>query len=132
MAAQTEIAIVDDDASVRRALALLLEACSYQVRTYESAHQFLDSNGVPRPACLIVDQQMEEMTGEQLLHHLAHTGIRIPTVMLTGHGEAETREHALQAGVVTFLVKPVTPDQLLRAIDGPEHNAPALRAHPRL
>jgi FixJ family two-component response regulator len=114
---QTEIAIVDDDGNVRASLARLLKACSYNVRTYESAKEFLNSKQLQLPDCLIVDQNMEEMTGEELLQHLARSGIRIPTVVLTGHDKLESRIRFQEAGAVNFLVKPVTPDQLLRAIE---------------
>ena len=114
---QTEIAIVDDDPMLRGSLARLLKAFSYRVRTYESAMEFLNSKRVKAPDCLIVDQHMEEMTGEELLHHLAHSGTRIPAIVLTGHNEPGTQERFQQAGAVKFLVKPVTPDQLLRAIE---------------
>jgi len=113
---QTEIAIVDDDATLRASLARLLTACSYSVRSYGSAREFLDS-GIQIPDCLILDHHMEEMTGVELLYHLALSGIRIPTVVLTGHDSPESRESFQHAGAVNFLVKPVTPDQLLRAIE---------------
>jgi FixJ family two-component response regulator len=114
---QTEIAIVDDDPMVRGSLARLLKAYSYRVQTYESAQEFLKSERVQVPDCLIVDQYMEEMTGEELLHHLAHSGTRIPAIVLTGQNEPGSRERFQQAGAVKFLEKPVTPDQLLRAIE---------------
>ena len=113
---QTEIAIVDDDANIRASLARLLRACSYSVQSYESAKEFLNSRSVRMPDCLIVDQHMEEMTGEELLRHLGQSGTRIPAVVLTGNDNRKIRERFQQAGAVTFLVKPVTPDQLLRAI----------------
>ena len=113
----TEIAVVDDDAAVRASLARLLQACSYRVRTYESAKEFLNARGVQLPDCLILDQHMEEMTGEELLLHLARSRTRVPAVILTGHDQPGCRGRFEQAGAVTFLVKPVTPDQLLRAIE---------------
>ena len=62
-------------------------------------------------------QHMELMTGEELLHHLAHSKTRIPAIVLTGQNEPGTQERLQQAGAVKFLEKPVTPDQLLRAIE---------------
>jgi FixJ family two-component response regulator len=102
---------------LRRSLEGLLEACSYHERTYESAKSFLNAKHVPVPDCLIVDQHMEEMRGDELLHYLAHTAPRIPAIVLTGHDGPEVRQRFEQAGAVSFLVKPVTPDQLLRAIE---------------
>lgn len=112
-----QIAIVDDDATLRASLARLLEACSYRARTYGSAREFLNSDDGQLPDCMIVDQNMDEMTGEELLLHLAQSGTRIPAIVLTGHDTPGTRERFQQAGAVIFLVKPVTPDQLLMAIE---------------
>jgi FixJ family two-component response regulator len=110
------IAVIDDDESVRRSLACLLEAFSYRLRTYDSALQFIDSLRLEVPECLIVDLNMKPMTGDELQHYLARTGTRIPTIILTGHDKPEIRERCQQAGAVAFLVKPITPDQLSRAI----------------
>ena len=118
---QTEIAIIDDDAMVRGSVARLLKAYSYSVQTYESALDFLSSKREQTPDCLIVDQHMEHMTGEQLLYHLARSGTRIPAIVLTGHNVPGTQERFQQAGAVRFLEKPVTPDQLLRAIEAALH-----------
>ena len=120
LAAPTEckhVAIVDDDASVRASLARLLTACSYHVQTYGSAKEFFNSKPARAPDCLIVDQHMEGMTGEELLLNLARSRFRIPTVVLTGYDKLQSRIRFQEAGAVNFLVKPVTPDQLLRAIE---------------
>jgi FixJ family two-component response regulator len=66
------IAVIDDDASVRRALTRLLVAFDYQVRTYASAREFLNARETQPAVCLIVDQQMEETTGLELQHQLRH------------------------------------------------------------
>jgi FixJ family two-component response regulator len=110
------IALVDDDASVRRAMARLLEALSLQVRTYSSGREFLDSLKIGVPACLIVDLQMNGMTGLELLTHLAGTGLRIPTIIVTADDEPGMRHRCQLAGAVAFLVKPVTSDPLLETI----------------
>jgi len=114
---ENHIAIIDDDPSVCRALARLLRSSSYDVRTYSAASEFIDSLASQVPHCLITDLQMPEMSGEELLHFLADTGFRIPTILLTAHDQDGTQERCRQAGAMAFLVKPVSVDQLLGTIE---------------
>jgi FixJ family two-component response regulator len=110
------IAILDDDASLRTAMARLLQAFSMRVQTYGTAREFIDSLRLQVPACLIVDLQLEGMTGLELQHYLAGTEIKIPTIILTALDTPGMRERCLKAGAVDFLVKPVDKDRLLRTI----------------
>ena len=122
------IAILDDDASLRRAMARLLEAFSIRVQTYGTAREFIDSLSLGAPACLIVDLQLEGMTGQELQHYLTGMEIKIPTIILTALDAPGIRERCLKAGAVDFLVKPVEKDRLLRAITaavGQNGNLPA-------
>jgi FixJ family two-component response regulator len=89
---QARVAIVDDDASVRKALALLLNASSFAADTYGSAAEFLQSLGTGIPECLIVDLQMSEMTGLELQHHLVCGGFNIPTIVITAHNDFGAQE----------------------------------------
>ena len=111
------IAIVDDDASVLKALSRLLGTCSYRTATYRSAREFLDSLQHGVPACLVVDMQMPEFTGLDLLHHLTRHGIRIPTIVITGHDEAAVRERCEAVGTRAYLLKPLQGEALIAAID---------------
>jgi len=111
------IAIVDDDASVLRALKRLLRTRSIHADTYESAHQFLDSLPDGLPDCLIVDLQMPGMTGLELQHHLALNGITIPTIIVTAHDQPGARERCESAGAIAFLSKPLQDELLFAAID---------------
>jgi FixJ family two-component response regulator len=110
------VAIVDDDSSVRRAQARLLGACSFCVQTYQSGREFLDSLNSSVPACLIVDLQMADMTGLELLQHLAGMGLRIPSIVVTARDESDIRHRCELSGAVAFLLKPVMKDPLLKAI----------------
>ena len=92
------IAIVDDDAAVRKALARLLRVSSFDTVTYESAAEFLKSLEAGRPDCLIADLQMPGLTGLELQQHLTRAGINIPTIIITAHDEFGTRERCLAAG----------------------------------
>jgi FixJ family two-component response regulator len=111
------VAIVDDDASVLTALSRLLGTCSYRTATYQSARAFLESLRHGTPQCLVVDMQMPEVTGLDLLHHLTRHGIRIPTVVITGHDEAGNRARCEAVGTRAYLLKPLQGDVLIAAID---------------
>ena len=111
------VAIVDDDASVLTALSRLLGTCSYRTATYQSAGAFLESLRHSTPQCLVVDMQMPEFNGLDLLHHLTRHGIRIPTIVITGHDEAGNRARCEAVGTRAYLLKPLQGDVLLSAID---------------
>jgi len=110
------IAIVEDDDSLRRATARLLAAYAFEVCAYASAREFLDSLKVSQPACLILDLQMNDMTGLELMQHLAGTEFRIPTIVTTAHDEPGTRHRCDLAGAFGFLLKPLHGDTLVEAI----------------
>ena len=109
------VAIVDDDEAVLRALARLLRAHSFHVQTYRSARAFLDSLNAGVPACLLVDLQMNEMTGLELLHFLAGAGMGIPAIVVTARDEPGMALSEFP-GAVALFVKPVMKDPLLDAI----------------
>jgi FixJ family two-component response regulator len=111
------IAIVDDDPSVLKALTRLLRARAYEAKTYGSAREFLAALPEGAPECLVVDLQMPEMSGVELLQYLARNDIQIPTIIITAHGDAEGRERCELAGAVAFLAKPVQDTSLFAAID---------------
>ena len=111
------IAIVDDEGSVRRALARLLRAYSFQAQTYGSGSEFLDSLRTSVPACLIVDVQMDDITGFDVLRRLADMGLRIPAVVLTARDEPDVRRDSKLCGAAALLIKPVGVDSLLKAIE---------------
>ena len=113
----THIAIVDDDASVCRALARLLRASGFAVDTYVSAREFLGSLAGSTPECLVVDLRMPEMTGLELHQHLVRGGFHIPTILITAYGDDATRERARNAGIGECLEKPLQEPSLLAAIN---------------
>jgi FixJ family two-component response regulator len=111
------IAIVDDDPSVLKALSRTLRVRALQSKTFESAHEFLASLPEGLPECLIADLQMPEMTGLELHHHLTRSGIQIPTIIITAHGDIRVRERSESAGVIAVLSKPLRNVTLFAAID---------------
>jgi len=114
---QTRVAIVDDDASVRKALSTLLDAFSFEADTFGSAAEFLQSLRTGIPDCLIVDLQMPEMTGLELQHDLVRGGFNIPTIVITAHDEFGAQERCQSAGAKAYLLKPIQESTLIAAIE---------------
>jgi len=112
------IAIVDDDQAVGRAMARLISAHSFRVQWYASARAFLSSLEAETPDCLILDLQMSEMTGLELLTHLSGMGLRIPTIVISAHDEPGLRHRCKLAGAFSSVDKPVTRERLLFEIAG--------------
>jgi FixJ family two-component response regulator len=110
------IAVVDDDASLRRSLGNLLRSVGRRVETFASAEQFLRSAQRESTGCLVLDLRMTGMSGLDLLRQLALANLRVPAVILTAHGDEEVRGRCLAAGAVAFLDKPFHGDALLGAV----------------
>jgi FixJ family two-component response regulator len=110
--------LVDDDASVRRALARLIKSAGHQVQTFASAQEFLGTPGVGEKAgCLVLDVRMPGLTGMDLQRELQSKNRNLPIVFITGHGDIPMSVKAMKAGAVDFLPKPVKDAVLLRAIE---------------
>ena len=111
------VAVVDDDASVRRALARLLRSSNMRAETFESGGDFLAwlVNHVP-PDCAVIDLQMPEMTGLEILDVLARLGRKLPVIVITAHEWSGVRRECLDAGAVAYLRKPIDGTLLLAAI----------------
>lgn len=110
------IAIVDDDVPVLKALGRLLRGRGFETATYESAHELLAALPKRRPDCLIIDLQMPEMDGLELLQHLSRRGVRMPVIVITAHGREDVAERCIAAGAVAFLAKPLQNAPLFEAI----------------
>ncbi|MEI6000906.1 response regulator transcription factor [Paraburkholderia bengalensis] len=114
-AAAALVYVVDDDASVRRALTRLVRSAGYEVEAYGSAREFLEHARIERvPACVVLDVQLPDLSGLELQREV---DTRLPIVFLTGHGDIAMTVGAIKAGATDFLTKPVCDDDLLRAID---------------
>jgi FixJ family two-component response regulator len=108
--------VVDDDPSVRRSLANLLESGDYAVETFGNAAQFLQRAEHPGPSCLVLDVRLPGLDGLGLQRHLAERGRGEQIVFITGHGDIPMGIQAMKRGAVDFLPKPFGDDQLLDAV----------------
>jgi FixJ family two-component response regulator len=113
----SQVHIVDDDASLRRALVFLIESVGWQAVAHASAEEFLQSfDRSKRPACVVLDIRMPMMSGLELQQLLRTRDIRVPIVFLTGHGDVEMAVQAMKAGACDFIEKPFKDQALLDAV----------------
>lgn len=110
------IGIVDDDASVLRALKRLLGASGFTVRTYISAEEFLALEHPERIDCLLLDVHLGGLNGFELHERLLDARVRTPVIFITALDDASTRERARQSGAIEYLLKPLDEQSLLGAI----------------
>lgn len=111
--------LVDDDASVRKALSRLLKSAGYQVQSFASAREFLEAHvaEVADQGCLVLDVSMPGLNGFDLQKKLAATSAVLPVIFITGHGDIPMSVRAMKAGAVDFLPKPVNDKTLLAAVE---------------
>jgi FixJ family two-component response regulator len=110
------ICVVDDDASLLRALHRLLGGGGFSVATFASAEEFLEFPDRTHAACLVVDVHLGGCSGFELQEQLAATGSRIPILFITARDDAPTRERARLAGAFDYLRKPFDGELLLGSI----------------
>jgi FixJ family two-component response regulator len=111
------IHLVDDDEALRTALSRLLRAAGYEVRVYASAVDFLIARNTGMRGCLLLDVRMPGgPTGLELHQALIRQGETLPVIFLTGHGDIPMSVQAVKNGAFDFLTKPVSGDDLLKAV----------------
>jgi two-component system, LuxR family, response regulator FixJ len=113
---QSNIYIVDDDDGVRDSLQIFLEAAGYAVRGFASPQDFLAVAETIDFGCVLVDLQMPGMDGLELKHQLNARNIKLPVVVVTGHGDVATAVEAMRAGAKDFIEKPFTDEAILAGI----------------
>jgi FixJ family two-component response regulator len=110
--------VVDDDAAFRSAIERRLKIAGYEVEPYRSAQELLDRLPDERRAgCILLDVQIPGLSGPDLQHRLAELGSTLPIIFLTGHADVPTTVRTIKAGAEDFLTKPVSSEELLRAIN---------------
>jgi two-component system response regulator FixJ len=114
----SQVYVVDDDAAVRASLGALLEAAGLGARVFASAEEFLATVDEGTRGCLLLDVRMPGMSGLELQRVLQDRGVRIPVIIITGHGDIAMAVRAMKAGAADFLEKPFEPRVLLDRIRG--------------
>lgn len=114
---RVRVALVDDDASVRRALARLLRCAGYEVEVYATADSFLTTPSRERLDCAVVDVRMIGETGLALANMLRISGATIPVILMTGDADLTLEAKAARCGAFALLSKPVTEAVMLSAIE---------------
>jgi FixJ family two-component response regulator len=107
--------VVDDDVSVRDALALLITSAGWRAETFASAQEFLCRPRTTVPCCLVLDVTLPGLGGLELQRQLTERA-DLPIIFITGYGDVPTSVRAMKAGAVEFLTKPFRDDVLLEAI----------------
>jgi two-component system response regulator FixJ len=108
--------VIDDDDAVRHSLEFLLKTAGIEVRGFESAKAFLEMLPQIKTGCIITDVRMPEITGIDLLRRVKESGLDIPVIVITGHGEISLAVEAMKIGAVDFLEKPFDDDLLLASV----------------
>lgn len=115
------IHLVDDDEAVRRSVGFMLRTAGFEVITYVSGVEFLQSVKSAVDGCVLLDIRMPGTDGLEVQSLLASRGINLPVIMLTGHGDVLLAVRAIKSGAVDFLEKPFEKAALLAAIDEAFH-----------
>jgi FixJ family two-component response regulator len=114
--AQPFIFVVDDDSAVREAVGNLLESVGFRSQSFASADEFLRACRPDAPSCLLLDIRLPGVNGLDFQEVLEKSGVRIPIVFITAHGDVPMTTRAMKAGAVDVLTKPFQKDELLTAI----------------
>lgn len=123
------ISIVDDDESVRGAVASLIRSVGFVARCFASAGEFLQSPELNETSCLISDVQMPGIDGLELQSRLAAQNRRTPIILITAFPEPHIKEAALKAGAICFLEKPFDGKALIHCVDRALNPPPGPAAH---
>lgn len=105
--------VVDDEAAVRDALAMLLRSVGLACALYPSAQQFLSDYRPGAPGCLLLDVRLPGLSGLELQERLGHSGFALPIIVMTGHGDVQMAVRAMRAGALDFIEKPFHDQTLL-------------------
>lgn len=108
--------VVDDEEAVRKSMAFLLTMAGFTVRVYESATGFLAIAPTIRNGCLVTDLRMPDMSGVELLRNMKSADLRIPSIVITGHGDVPMAVEAMKAGALDFIEKPFEDELLIAAV----------------
>ena len=113
---QPVVFVIDDDASVRDAVADLLRSVGLGVESFGSTQEFLQSKRPDVPGCLVLDVRLPGPSGLEFQRTLINSNIHLPIIFISGHGDIPMSVRAIKSGAIEFLTKPLHEQQLLDAI----------------
>jgi FixJ family two-component response regulator len=116
MAESATVYIIEDDASLRAALAALFRSAGIATRVFASADEFMAAPPDDGHGCLVLDVRLPGLGGLDFQERLANLGISLPVVLMTGHGDIPMSVRAMKAGAVDFLTKPFRDQDMLDAV----------------
>ena len=108
--------IIDDDRGMRAAIQDLVESVGLRAESFATGEEFLSRQRAANPSCLVLDVRLPQMSGLDFQRRLAETGVQIPIIFITAHGDIPMSVKALKSGAVEFLTKPFRDQDLLDAI----------------
>ena len=115
-AAGRTVFIIDDDRGMRQAIQDLVESVGLRAESFATGEEFLSRKRAGDPSCLVLDVRLPQMSGLDFQRRLAETGVQIPIIFITAHGDIPMSVRALKSGAVEFLTKPFRDQDLLDAI----------------
>ena len=115
--ATPRVFIVDDDASVRESLQIMVRCAGWESEAYACVGEFLDRPRITAPSCLLLDFILPDFHGLELQRRMALEGIDIPIIFVTAYGNVATAVQAMKAGALGMLMKPLSEDVVLNAIE---------------
>jgi len=115
-AAARTVFIIDDDRGMRQAIQDLVESVGLRAASFATGEEFLIRQRTGDPSCLVLDVRLPQMSGLDFQRRLAETGVQIPIIFITAHGDIPMSVRALKSGAVEFLTKPFRDQDLLDAI----------------
>jgi len=116
LAEHKTIAVVDNNLHILQCLDLLLSSCGYHSKLFASAEEFLSAAPTVGAACLIVDIQLGNVSGLQLVRTLSAQGFALPVIFITASWNELHRREAMELGCAAFFLKPFSPERLIEAV----------------
>ncbi len=116
IAEQPAIVVIDDDASIRKALENLFKSVGFAVELFASPQEFLQTERADRPGCIVLDVRFPGRSGLDMQRDLGMANAQLPIIFITGYGDIPMSVRAMKAGAVEFLTKPFRDQDLLDAV----------------
>ena len=116
LAEQKVIVVIHDDLDILQSLELVLSLCGYHTKLFASAEEFLSAAPTLEAACLVVDIQLGEISGLELVRALCAQGLTLPVIFITGSRDELHRRQAMELGCAAFLLKPYSAELLVDTV----------------